>query len=127
MFNSSINPLRNNRSARNSIVPWTRSSSPHSIPPPTLCSTLNKPDTYSGLRRWTPDLELIGYIVNTQNKAVLLLFDQNLEWIAFAVDNHRQGYNIFDLTGEWKGYLLKNAAGGLNEFNLEGEWVAFIM
>ena len=79
------------------------------------------------MRRWTPDSELIGYIVNTHTKAVLLLFDKNLEWTAFAVDNKREGYNLFDLVGDWNGYLLKNAAGGLNEFNLEGDWVAFIM
>ena len=82
---------------------------------------------YSGLCRWAPDSELAGYIVNTPNKAVLLVFDRDLEWTAFAVDNQRQGYNIFDLAEEWTGYLLRNALGSLNEFNLAGDWVALIM
>jgi hypothetical protein len=81
---------------------------------------------FSGLYRLTPDSELIGYIVRTTNKAVLLLFDKNLNWTAFAVDNSRAGYNVFDLEGSWKGYVLKNQAGGFNEFDLEGEWTGFI-
>ena len=72
-------------------------------------------------------MELLGYIVNTPNKAVLLLFDHNLEWAAFAVDNRRRGYNVFDPAGAWKGYFLQNAAGGFNEYNLEGEWMAFML
>jgi hypothetical protein len=87
----------------------------------------NQTSKYSGLCRWSPESELTGYVVNTPNKAVLLLFDKDLEWTEFAVDNQRQGYNLFDLSEEWKGYLLKNAMGGLNEFNLAGDWVAFIM
>ena len=79
------------------------------------------------MRRWTPAAEFVGYVLNTPNRAVILLFDQNFEWTAFAVDNQRQGFNVFNLAGEWKGYLVKIAAGGLNEFNLEGDWVAFIM
>ncbi len=55
--------------------------------------------------------------MRTDNKAVLLLFDKDLEWTSFAVDNTQQGYNVFDPEGNRKGYLLKNAAGGLNEFN----------
>jgi hypothetical protein len=87
---------------------------------------LGKTMRFSGLYRWTPDGEVQGYVVHTGNKAVFLLFDEDLRWVAYAVDNGRQGYNLFCPEGEWKGYLLKNAAGGLNEFTLEGEWVALI-
>jgi hypothetical protein len=69
---------------------------------------------------------LTGYVVRTSNKAVLLLFDKELNWTAYAVDNGREGYNVFDLEGNWKGYVLKNQAGGLNEFNLAGDWTGFI-
>jgi len=81
---------------------------------------------FSGLCRLTPDSELMGYIVRTRNKAVLLLFDKDLNWTAYAVDNSREGYNVFDLEGNWKGYALKNQAGGWNEFDLEGDWTGFI-
>jgi len=81
---------------------------------------------FSGLCRLTPDSELTGYIVRTRNKAVLLLFDKDLNWTAYAVDNSREGYNVFDLEGNWKGYVLKNQAGGWNEFDLEGDWTGFI-
>jgi len=96
-FNPWINPERNGQ-----INPkFNRSLYPLFTPllNPTANAALDPKQTshYSGLRRWTPDSELIGYIVNTPNKARLLLFDQNLEWSAFAVDNQRQGYNIFDL------------------------------
>jgi hypothetical protein len=81
---------------------------------------------FSGLYRLTPDSELLGYIVRTKNRAVLLLFDKDLNWTDYAVDNGREGYNVFDLEGSWKAYMLKNQAGGWNEFNLEGEWTGFI-
>ena len=68
----------------------------------------------------------MGYIVRTSNKAVLLLFDKDLNWTAHAVDNSGEGYNVFDLEGNWKGYVLKKQAGGWNEFNLEGDWTGFI-
>jgi hypothetical protein len=127
MFNCWINPQRNSR-----ISPKTNRSLDPLVTTslnPTANSSLDPKHTskYSGLRRWTPEAELIGYIVNTHNKAVLLLFDKDLEWTAYAIDNMRQGYNIFDRGGDWKGYILKNAAGGLNEFNLDADWVAFIM
>ena len=81
---------------------------------------------FSGLYRLTPDSELMGYVVRTSNKALLLFFDKEFNWIAYAVDNSREGYNVFDLEGNWKGYALKNRAGGWNEFNLEGDWTGFI-
>ena len=92
--NASLNPLFNpwiNPQGNGLINPkFNRSLDPLFTPSlnPRANALLDPKQTskFSGLRRWTPDSELSGYIVNTHNKAVLLLFDQNLEWTAFAVD-----------------------------------------
>ena len=124
-FNPWIHPERNTR-----IHPkFNRSLNPLFTLPlnPTYNPSLDPKQTlkFSGLCRLSPDAELIGYIVRTSNKDVLLLFDKDLNWTAYAVDNSRQGYNLFDLEGNWIGYALKNQAGGWNEFNLEGDWIGF--
>jgi hypothetical protein len=141
-FNPSINP-RANASINPKFNPWIHPERNTRISPkfnrslnplftaslnPTCNPSLDPKRTlkFSGLCRLTPDAELIGYIVRTCNKAVLLLFDKDLNWTAYAVDNTREGYNIFDLEGNWKGYALKNHAGGWNEFNLEGDWTGFV-
>jgi hypothetical protein len=141
-FNPSINP-KVNASLNPRFNPWINPDRNTKISPkynpqldPKTTASLNPASNplldpkhtgkFSGLRRLTPDGELLGYIVKTDNKAVLLLFDRNLQWASFAVDNGQQGYNVFGPEGSWKGYLLKNAAGGLNEFDLEGDWLGFI-
>jgi hypothetical protein len=133
--NASLNPLYNpwiNPERHSHIHPRSnRSLNPLSTSAlnPTTNPGLDPKQTskFSGLHRWTVDAELGGYVVNTGNKAVLLLFDEALEWRAFAVDNRQQGFNVFGVDGAWTGYLLKNAAGGLNEFDLAGNWMGFIM
>jgi hypothetical protein len=114
-FSPWLNPLQNGR-----ISPrFNHSLNPIYSPMlnPTTNALLDPRQTskYSGLRRWSPDGELAGFVVGTSNKAVLLLFDQEIEWTSFAVDNQRQGYNVFDLHDEWIGYWVRNALGGLNE------------
>ena len=141
-FNPSINPKLNARINPN-FNPWVNPLRNFRINPnfnqtlnPVITVSLNPTSNclldpkrsrkFSGLRRLTPDAELFGYIVRTSNKAVLLLFDRELNWTAYAVNNSREGYNIFNLEGKWTGYTLKNQAGGWNEYNLEGDWIGFI-
>jgi len=125
-FNPWINPGRNSAINPN----FTKSLNPLLTASlnPISNSLLNPKQTrkFSGLRRLTPDAELHGYVVRTSNKAVLLLFDRDLKWTAYAVDNSQGGYNVFRLEGIWQGYVLKNQAGGWNEFNLEGDWTGLI-
>ena len=102
VYSSGINPQRNPRISpkfNRSLDPLTNAALS-----PTANASINPKETsrFSGLCRWTPDAELVGYIGNTPNKAVLLLFDVDLEWKAYAVDNLARGYNVFDLEGEWE-------------------------
>ena len=141
-FNPSINP-KVNAAINPKFNPWINPERNTRISPkfnqslnPILAASLNptcnplldpkQTSKFSGLYRLTPDSELIGYIVRPSTKKVLLLFDKDLNWTAYAVDNAVEGYNVFDLEGNWKGYVLKNQAGGWNEFNLEGDWTGFI-
>ena len=141
-FNPSINP-KSNASLNPKFNPWLNPERNTRISPkfnqslnplvtpflnPTCNPLLDPKQTlrFSGLCRLSPDSDLVGYVVRTSNKAVLLLFDKELNWTAYAVDNGCEGYNLFDVEGNWKGYVLKNQAGGLNEFNLEGDWTGFI-
>ena len=142
-FNPSINP-KVNASLNPQINPHINPQRNTHISPvfnpsldPLVTASLNpnlevsldpkKAGKFSGLSRFTPDGVLAGYIVRTPNPAVLLLFDQEMTWVAYAVDNRQQGYNTFDLNGNWAGYILKNAAKGFNEFDLRGEWTGFII
>jgi hypothetical protein len=125
-FNPWINPNRNSRihpgfnQALNPLV--TASLNPTR----NWRLDLKLTHKYSGLRRLNPEADLVGYVVLTSHKAVLLFFDKDLNWTSYIVDNSQQGYNVFDLEGTWQGYVLKNQARGWNEFNLQGDWLGFI-